>query len=314
MHLLPTPCALLGLRLCLTLTYKLERTGLRVLKNPIRGACAFAPLLGQDVLTTDRLFQLSLARSRIQWRNLSTNPRETHLAIDRRRYRTRRNPRLCPTIRSSTLGGLTKPATVLIEKISDAVGTLWEPKQIRRVAQAKADAALTLAKGDIEIDEVQRRAAQRFVDEETKKQLNMESIVGMAIQGLDENAPTEDIEGDWITNFFDKCRSVSDHEMQLLWSRILSGEANAPGSFSRKTVNLVADLDKASAKLFHTLCSFGWQFANMLNPLIFDFSDRIYNQRGIILFSLGELDSIGLIQIDATRGFALNGVLFCSLT
>ena len=42
-------------------------------------------------------------------------------------------------------GGLTKPVTVLIEKISNAVGTLWEPKQIRRVAQAEADAAMILA-------------------------------------------------------------------------------------------------------------------------------------------------------------------------
>ena len=202
--------------------------------------------------------------------------------------------------------GLTKPATLLIEKISNAVGILWEPKQIRRVAQAKADAAVVLAKADIEIDEVKQRALQRFVDEETKKQLNMESIVGMAIQGLDENAPTEDIEGDWITNFFDRCRSVSDHEMQLLWSRILTGEANAPGSFSRKTVNLVADLDKASAKLFHTLCSFGWQFGDTFAPLILDFGDRTYNQRGIFLFSLGELDAIGLIRISGTAGFVLN--------
>ena len=202
--------------------------------------------------------------------------------------------------------GLTRPATVLIEKISEAVGALYEPRQIRQVAQAKADAAMTLAKGEMEINEVKRRALQRFVDEETKKQLNMESIVEKAIPDIHESAPTEDVEGDWITNFFDKCRSVSDHEMQLLWSRILSGEANAPGSFSRKTVNLVADLDKASAELFHTLCSFGWQFGDILNPLIFDFSDRIYNQRGIILFSLGELDSIGLIQINATGDFALN--------
>ena len=201
--------------------------------------------------------------------------------------------------------GLTKPATLLIEKISSAVGTLWEPKQIRRVAQAKADAAMTLAKTDIKIDEVQRRAAQRFVDEETKKQLNMESIVEKAIPNLDTNAPAEDVEGDWITNFFDKCRSVSDNEMQLLWSRILSGEANAPGSFSRKTVNLVADLDKASAELFHNLCSFGWQFGDILTPLIFDFSDRIYNQRGISLYSLGELDSIGLIRIGGSEGFML---------
>ena len=201
--------------------------------------------------------------------------------------------------------GLTKPATVLIEKISDAVGALWEPRQIRRVAQAKADAALVLAKGALEIDEVERRTFQRFVNEETKKQRNMEGIIEKAIPHVEANAPVEDVEGDWITNFFDKCRSVSDDEMQLLWSRILSGEANAPGSFSRKTVNLVADLDRASAKQFHTLCSFGWQFGNVFTPLIFDFGDQTYIQRGIGLFSLGELDAIGLVQIGITTGFNL---------
>ena len=201
--------------------------------------------------------------------------------------------------------GLTKPATVLIEKISNAVGTLWEPAQIRRVAQAKADATMILATGDIEVDEVRRRAAARFIEEETRKQLHMESIVFKAIQDVDSNAPTDDVEDDWITNFFDKCRSVSDDEMQGLWSRILSGEANSPGSFSRKTVNLVADLDKESAELFHTLCSFGWGLGDGVTPLILDFREQIYIQRGLTLFSFGQLDSIGLIQINATSGFEL---------
>ena len=66
------------------------------------------------------------------------------------------------------VGGLAKPVTTFIEKVSNAVGTLWEPRQIRRVAQAQADAALTLAQGDIEVTELQRRAAQRFIEEETR--------------------------------------------------------------------------------------------------------------------------------------------------
>ena len=204
--------------------------------------------------------------------------------------------------------GLTKPATVLIEKVSDAVGALWEPKQIRRVAQAQADAAIALAKADIKIDEVQRRAAQRFVDEETRKQLNMETILNTALSDLSANAPTEDVESDWITNFFDKCRSVSDHEMQRLWSQILSGEANTPGSFSRKTVNLVADLDKASAKQFQTVCSFRWQFSETLTPLMLDHDEEIYKQHGVFFFSLGELEAIGLIRISGPEGFALRGL------
>lgn len=201
---------------------------------------------------------------------------------------------------------LSKPATVLIEKISDAVGTLWEPRQIRRVAQAKADAAMILASSEIEIEETRRRAALRFVEEETRKQLNMEAIAGKALQDVNPDAPTEEVEDDWITNFFDKCRSVSDEDLQSLWSRILSGEANAPGSFSRKTVNLMADMDKSSAELFQGLCGFGWQFSGSLTPMILDFSERIYTERGVTLFSLGELDSIGLIQINAVGRFSLS--------
>jgi hypothetical protein len=37
------------------------------------------------------------------------------------------------------LGDLSKPATVLIEKISDAVGALYKPRQIKRLAQAEAE-------------------------------------------------------------------------------------------------------------------------------------------------------------------------------
>ena len=166
---------------------------------------------------------------------------------------------------------------------------------------------MTMARGEIEIDEVRKRAAQRFVEEETRKQLNMESILEKAVQDVDPNAPTEDVEDDWITNFFDKCRSISDDDMQGLWSRILSGEANSPGSFSRKTVNLVADLDKTSAELFRSLCDLGWQFGGGgITPLILDFKEEIYSKHGITLFSLGGLNSIGLIQIDATSGYQLS--------
>lgn len=38
------------------------------------------------------------------------------------------------------LGDLTKPATVLIEKISEAVGGVFKPYQIVRVAKAQAEA------------------------------------------------------------------------------------------------------------------------------------------------------------------------------
>ena len=195
------------------------------------------------------------------------------------------------------VGGLAKPVTTFIEKVSNAVGTLWEPHQIRRVAQAQADAALTLAQGDIEVTELQRRAARRFVEEETRKQSNIEAISESVIPYLEPDANPEDMQDDWITNLFDKCRNVSDTDMQGLWARILAGEANRAGSFSRKTVNLLADMDSASARLFTTLCGFEWRINDTLCPVVFDSRDNVYRDRDINLFNLGHVDSLGLIQI-----------------
>jgi hypothetical protein len=49
------------------------------------------------------------------------------------------------------LGDLTKPATVLIEKISDAVGGIFKPHQIVRVAKDEAAADQIRAESQIQI-------------------------------------------------------------------------------------------------------------------------------------------------------------------
>lgn len=67
------------------------------------------------------------------------------------------------------LGELSKPATVLIEKVSNAVGGIFRPAQIKRVAQAEAEAENIKALANVEISEIEQRAMQRLVHEEGKK-------------------------------------------------------------------------------------------------------------------------------------------------
>ena len=90
--------------------------------------------------------------------------------------------------------------------------------------------------------------------------------------------------------------------MQSLWARVLAGEANAPGSFAKRTVNLLGDLDKEDAELFVRLCGFGWAIGNVV-PLVFDAKDKIYNERGINFSSLSHLESLGLVQFNNITGF-----------
>ena len=200
------------------------------------------------------------------------------------------------------LGDLTKPATVLIEKISDAVGGVFKPYQIVRVAKAEAEADRIRGESQIQVTDLHRRAMHRFLEEEAKRQSNIEDITQKALPLLEEESSPQNVEDDWITNFFDKCRIVSDEDMQRLWSRVLAGEANTPGAFSKRTVNLLADLDKGDAELFMRLCGFGWEIGNVA-PLVYDFHDEVYNRHGIEFASLNHLESLGLIQFNDITGF-----------
>ena len=197
----------------------------------------------------------------------------------------------------ANLGDLTKPATTLIEKISDAVGGIFKPYQIVRVANAEAEASRVQAESQIQVTDLHRRAMQRFLEEEAKKQSNIEAITQNALPLLEDKSAPQNVADDWITNFFDKSRIVSDGDMQKLWSRVLAGEANVPGAFAKRTVNLLADLDKIDAELFTNLCSFVWQIEDFV-PLVFDAQDELYNRSGINFNSLTHLESLGLIKYE----------------
>ena len=205
------------------------------------------------------------------------------------------------------LGELSKPANTLIKKVSAAVGGLFEPWQIERVAKANAKADLIKAQSEIQITDLRRRAMHRFVEEEAQRQENMERITEGALPQLEGKADPSQMEDDWVTNFFDKSRIVSDGEMQAIWAKVLAGEANAPGTYSKRTVNFLGDLDKRDAELFQNLCSFGW-LVGAFTPLIFDSQAEIYNSKGINFNTLTHLDSIGLIQFQSLSGFKRTGL------
>src|SRR5262249_33204038 len=163
---------------------------------------------------------------------------------------------------------------------SDAIVGLARPWQTIRVAEAEAEAREIQARSEIKVTALQKRAMRRFLGEEAKRQANIEAITQKAIPLLTDGAVPQKMADDWITNFFDKSRIVSDDEMQTLWSQILAGEANVPGTFAKQTVNLLANLDKTDAQLFTNLCGFVWHI-NELIPLVFTTNGEPYSRKGI---------------------------------
>ena len=137
-------------------------------------------------------------------------------------------------------------------------------------------------------------------------------IVDKASEFLDEGADIREIDVDWRANYFDKCRLVHDDDMQILWARILAGEANNLGTYSKRSVNSIADIDKRDAQLFTELCRYvckiKYTYENIEKiefiPLIFDnylhtkplYVSTLPNYH-IRAHDLDHLDNIGLIRV-----------------
>ena len=205
------------------------------------------------------------------------------------------------------IGELSKPATVLIEKVCNAVGVLYEPTRIRRQAHAEADATKINALARMELTNLEERAFERLAHQEARKQENIEQITIEAASQVKTDAKPENMDPDWIAHFFKQCDTVSDKEMQSLWSKLLSGEATKPGTFSKRTINLIASLDKRDAALFTLLGQFIWMLGSPM-AIIIDPNDPLLVAAGITFTDLKHLDSIGLINFEQITTFQVNGL------
>ena len=146
----------------------------------------------------------------------------------------------------------------------------------------------------------------------TNLKLTCFKIIDKASEFMDEDADIRDIDVDWRANYFDKCRTVHDDHMQSLWAKILAGEANNSGTYSKRCVNFVADLDKREAQLFTELCRYVCEIKYTtenvekieLVPLILDkylHGHLLYGSSSpkyhIRMADLDHLDNIGMIRI-----------------
>jgi len=116
----------------------------------------------------------------------------------------------------SAVAKLSRPINTLILKISEAAGVLYEPTRIVRKAKAEAKANEITAISKLRIKEIQKRALVRFVNEETIKQMNIESTLEQALPQIKDTASPERIENDWISLFFDKIKLVSQKDIQSI--------------------------------------------------------------------------------------------------
>ena len=194
------------------------------------------------------------------------------------------------------------------------------------IAKAQADARSTLVSPDAVVQgEVALGGliTQRIKFQEEKRQANIGSVVWQAALELgDREVQNHEVDHDWTARFFNDVQDVSSEEMQQLWSRVLAGEVERPGSTTIKTLGVLKNLDKVTASLFRKLCSTcvsikldGKIFADARVPSLGgNAADNALQKYGLGFLTLNVLNEYGLIiseydswsDMQASMGVALN--------
>lgn len=191
----------------------------------------------------------------------------------------------------------------------------------RRRADADAYAAITTALADRMTELIEANPSDPVLLEALIScggKTNLENLVRILLKAspqLMEGARPDLISDDWAANFKDKARTCSDPDMAEVWAQLLAGEANKPGSYSRKAVNTLGDMGKADAELFGSLCQFQLMFgtAGQRTPVIVQGIIETYGRWGITNESLGMLRELGLVSHvgDPLGGVSLGSVAEC---
>lgn len=190
-------------------------------------------------------------------------------------------------------GPYSVPINTLIVKLS----TFVEPYAIRQRAKAEADALIIKTEAEITAADLLARAARDREMESVRFYVNKSSILTAAAKEVPDDAGAN-IDNEWASNFFDKAKHISRPEAQKLWAQLLASEARKPGSYSKRTVNLLAELESHDAALFQALCNHVWILGGPV-PVVIDHTADIYLRSQINFSTLSRLDEVGLIRFSA---------------
>ena len=159
--------------------------------------------------------------------------------------------------------------------------------------------------------EYARVAVQKFGHRVLREQVNLDMIgqkaakeIRDASDSINQSVPEESgntINDDWLNVFETEARLKSTEEMQVYFSKVLAGEIRKPGTYSTRTVKILASLDQGVANEFARLCSMciSMQFTDIRVPSLGgNAGANALQEYGLPFATLNLLNEHGLIISD----------------
>lgn len=206
------------------------------------------------------------------------------------------------------LQALSEPASKLIETVGEIFIT--SPGRVKRLAKAKVATKKIEIEGNIELLNLIERTDARINARELERQINIENLVKNAIGLLPDKVSEKPVDKDWTAQFFNYAQDVSDETVQRMWSQVLAGEVENPGTFSRRTLNFLQVLSSEDAQTITKAFNYVWFIDNKMFIPNSSKINSFFEENGLTQSELTYLDSIGLIIIGSSFDLSTQANLF----
>ena len=207
--------------------------------------------------------------------------------------------------------GIVKAINHLIVGVVDAPAAYFESlaDNIRSTTEARRhlriEAARTLANGFKTNSELAARAYAQHAAKILNEQINVEEVLGIALQELSNTKSTDQPKGvpddDWLAAFRNEASQRSSEEMRYAFGKTLAGEIQEPGTYSIRTVRILGVMETTTAALFRRLCNMIFLIPGLSEIAITPGDNTQGNalkEFGISFFELNILQENGLIIPD----------------
>ena len=151
------------------------------------------------------------------------------------------------------------------------------------------------------------RAANEF-----SKSENLSSCLSFAREAVGDDYDASGIDHGWFIRWSDGASEQCDDEMRVIWGKLLAGELEQPGTYTKRAMSILSDMSRDEALVFSKLCS----TSIFVNPrgnrfltavLRKDKAGGTYNDGLLSLEDLDVLSSLGLITTMTWNNQSLAG-------
>lgn len=128
---------------------------------------------------------------------------------------------------------------------------------------------------------------------------------------MDPKDPPEQsdrIDDDWMNAFLRFAEDASSERMQGLWGRVLAGESQRSGSYSRQALRFISELDQSTAEHCEWIAQYCVDGVVSFRP------DELENETLLKLLDLqrlGLLEGVGLIGLESSLPIGPDGYAYC---